>query len=117
MKKLFFMAASVLLFSYTTKVVATTQPTPFVKNSSTPIASNPFLTQLNLEMKRQLKQISTDKKNGKLTADQYNTLSRKIVDINMKILSYCGSNADHKMTIDQTTEIYKQLKNNAPSIP
>lgn len=117
MKRLFFIAASVLLVSYAAIVGAAPQPTPAMINNGKNLTPHPLLHQVNLELKQQWQKIMIDQKDGKLTVDQGKTLRQTLVGIRKQIATDFKSDANHELTADQAAKINQQLQTNAQSIP
>jgi hypothetical protein len=117
MKRLFFIAASVLLVSYAVSVGAAPQPTPAMINNGKNLTPHPLLHQVNLEMKQQWQKIMLDQKDGKLTPDQAKAVRQTLIGIRKQIATDFKNSPTHELTADQAAQINQQLQTNAQSIP
>lgn len=117
MKRLFFIAVSVLLVSYAVTVGAATQPTPVFSNTGKALTPHPLLHQVNLEIKQQWQKIMIDQKDGKLTPDQAKAVRQTLVGIRKQIATDFKNSPNHELTANQAAQINQQLQTNAQLIP
>lgn len=112
MKRLFFITASVFLFSYASSVIATTQPNPIVKPSSTPLTQSPT-NKVGLRLMNQWQLVAIDMKNGKITQAQAVSIRADLKSIHKQQSTFLKASANHQLTANQTSQLNSLLDQNS----
>ena len=92
MKRILFIAASILLVSYTASVGAATQPTQVVKPSITPMGPNPS-GEVGIRLMNQWRLVAVDSKSGKITQAQATSIRASLKSIHKQQATFLRASA------------------------
>ncbi len=105
------------IFCSAAVIWAANLPTPVSNNTFKPSNPKPQLLLVNKNLKAQWLKITTDQRDGKLTAAQAKTLRENLKATRKQVSSFYKGNSNHDLTSDQTNQINQQIQTNAQSIP
>lgn len=112
MKRILFIAVSVLVVFYAASAGAATQPTPVAKPSITPLALNPS-NGVGIRLMNQWHLVAVDLKSGKITQAQAVSIRAGLKSIHKQQAALLRASANHQLTTAQQAQLNSQLDQNS----
>lgn len=116
MKLMLFFAALVLLFISGTLSFAAVQSTPIPTQTAKPVITHTPFDQYKIRLSNQTKLITIAVSKGKITKQQEKDLRTSLKNIRHQETSLKNGNADHKLTVDQLSQLNSLLDKNSQVI-